>query len=211
MFIIDFDGTLFDTYKYVQDRMGELSPLGVSQELYRETYKLARNAGNGLSVYSDQRHAQVLAEAGFDAEKIYWSLKKITDNAQNYVFSDAFWFLEKLRKEKEKMILLSLGEPAYQEEKINKSGVHKYFDRVFMVQDSKEHVLWRLFEKIKKTDAWFVNDKIDETKKLIGKFSQLRAVLKFSPFFLEKEYRESGLPYFLSLKEIGDYILKYGK
>lgn len=206
MFIIDFDGTLFDTYRFVQDRMGVLTPMGITKGLYQDTYKMARNTVDGQSVYSDKKHAQILAIQGFDENKVYQALSEVTINAKLYVFPDTFIFLESLKKHRQDLILLSLGDPAFQEDKINKTGIHKYFDRLFMVKDTKAHVLRKLFQKVKKNKVWFINDKVDETKKLAKEFSQLQAVLKFSPFFPEKEYKESGLPYFFTLTEILKYV-----
>lgn len=206
MFIIDFDGILFDTYQFAQDRMKVLAGFGIDKELYQKTYHEARNGISGFVSYSDKRHAQILGIEGFDEEKIYKALSAITANAKKYVFDDAFIFLENLKKRDEELILLSLGDSMFQEEKIKNTSVHDFFERVFMVDDTKAHILKELFGTITEKKVWFINDKVKETRDLIKEFPQLVPVMMVSKFFDEKEYVESKLPYFKSLTEIGDYI-----
>ena len=50
MFIIDFDDTLFDTHAFKHARLEAVKNLGVSEDLYWETYKKARNDSGSLIV-----------------------------------------------------------------------------------------------------------------------------------------------------------------
>ena len=87
------------------------------------------------------------------------------------------------------------------------SGVREYFDRVFMVQDSKEHIIQELIDVgEKEEEIWFINDKVGETKLIESKFPNMNIVLKKSAAILEEEYLQSSLLYFKTLTEIYDYI-----
>lgn len=207
MFIIDFDDTLFDTQAFKQARLLAVERLGVSEEEFWRTYRDARNDPDGNATYTNERHAETLALIGYDYAEVLAQLESTGgDELYRYLFSHTIDFLEGLRTHKQPMLLLSLGNPGFQEMKTKGTGVEAYFDRVFFVHDTKAHVLEDIFRTIEERDVWFVNDKIEETQKLVQQFSVLHAVLKMSERFSKKEYDESDLPHFETLREIGDYI-----
>lgn len=207
MYIIDFDDTLFDTQRFKQARLEAVQMLGISDEEYWETYRQARNSPDGLFTYSNERHAAVLAELGYDEREVLRQLESTTGTAlYDFLFSDAVYFLEELKKTGRPMILLSLGNPGFQELKTKGVGVHVFFDRLFMVHDTKSQVLEELFAAVARSGVWFINDKIEETKKLLAEFPFMKAVLKQSPRFELSAYRESGMPFFRTLAAVGEYI-----
>ncbi len=206
MFIIDFDDTLFDTQRFKKARLEAVQLLGISDDEFWSTYRDARNSPDGLFTYSDERHADVLALRGFNREEVYTQLKSTTSLVHQFVFEDTFEFLEEIKESPEPMILLSLGNPGFQEIKTKGSGVHEYFDRTFMVHDTKLHVLEELFGEVSHNGVWFINDKIEETKKVLSVFPFVKAVMKQSARFLVDDYKESGLPYFSTLSEIAAYV-----
>ena len=110
------------------------------------------------------------------------------------------------------MILLSLGDPNFQELKVRGTGVENYFDRMFMVQEKKEEVIAELLAHHSPTEYWLINDKVDETKKIVQSFPEIRVALKRSSRIALADYEESGCQHFETLTEIQTYILeKYGK
>ncbi|MFH1789569.1 MAG: HAD family hydrolase [bacterium] len=208
MFIIDFDDTLFDTRKFKSDRMKALEKIGISEKLYEETYLKARNE-LGLVFYNSDRHARVIAQHGFDEQKIklVFYLFNQPDQLKKYLFSDAKLFLRKLKKLGEPLALLSLGNPEFQYLKVKGSGIHEYFDRVFMTSSPKKEVIKKIIESHdKKTKIWLINDKISETIEIIELYSYINAVLKKSKRFSNDEYKKSNLIFFSTLNEIYDYI-----
>jgi len=206
MYIIDFDDTLFDTYRYKLSRMERLHTEGVSEELFWQSYKKARNNDWGAFTYSDKRHAEVLSEMGFNEEKIFQALNSVNTHLPDFLFEDTLPFLEDIKKKNEPMVLLSLGDPETQEMKVQGSGVHRYFDRTFMVQETKEQVVQELLQHYQKKFAWFINDKVKETQLLQEKFPELIPVLHQSPAIPEEEYKNSKIPHFLTLTEILKYV-----
>jgi hypothetical protein len=137
------------------------------------------------------------------------------EKLQEFLFSDTIDFLEKLKIFGKSMILLSLGEPSFQELKVKGSGIALYFDRRFMVRESKEEAIQELIDISEVSaqggsalggDVWFVNDKVEESLLVKNKFSKLNVVLKKSESISEEEYLQSNLPYFKTLTEIYEYI-----
>lgn len=206
IFVIDFDDTLFDTFGYKHARLQILQTLGVSKDVFWKTYKEARKDGTGAMVYSDRRHAQMLAKENFDEEKVFSLLGSVNKRFSDFVYPDTFVFLEELKKKNIPMILLSLGDPAMQGLKVKGSGVDKYFESMFMVEDTKEHVLRKILASYCPETTWFINDKVLETQMLHKKFPLINPVLHMSPGIEKQQYIESGLPYFSTLTEILEYV-----
>lgn len=208
MYIFDLDDTLFNTHRFKQMRFESLARFGISQEQYFETGEKARKLDKGLFGYTNERHAEFLGELGFDKDAILVELEITSGKEilQSLLNEGAIDCLETLKKTNQPMVLLSLGDPSFQELKTIGSGVHEYFDRTFMVNDTKQHVLEELFSTYAQKDAWFINDKIDETEDLATRFPEMKIVLKKSERFDEALYKQSGLSYFFTLKEIAAYV-----
>lgn len=207
MFVIDFDDTIFNTHAFKQARVEALVLIGVSEKDYQETYLEAQKK-NDLFNYSNERHAELLILRGYPKEKVLAAFEKTTgERLQEFLFPDTLEFLHQLKNIGQSLVLLSLGEASFQELKVVGSGVREYFDRVFMVQDSKEHVIQELIDVgEKEEEIWFINDKVGETKLIESKFPNMNIVLRKSASIPEEEYIQSSLPYFKTLIEIYDYI-----
>ncbi len=206
MFIIDLDDTLLDTQAFKQVRINALQNLGVSEELYKKSYQEAYIDKSGISVYNSFVHAEALAKYGFTKEKILHALQQTEINLKNLVFTGAEELLNFLRELGQKLILLSLGERSFQEMKITQTGLAKYFDVIFTMNDSKEYEIEKFLSDFPYEEAWLINDKVEETKELKTLFPILKPLLKVSPVFSRQEYEASGLPFFNSLTEIQQYV-----
>lgn len=206
MFIIDFDDTLIDTHAQKHTRLNLLREIGVSEELFWETYKKSRVNELYQVVYSHWRHAQILKEYGFDEEKVFSLFEGVTLRSKEFLFPDAISFLEIIKEKKQPMILLSLGDPEAQERRVKLSGVHDFFDRVFFVNDTKVHVVKGLLDHHKPEKVWFINDKVKETIDVVESSPQVTPVLRQSPSIPEEEYVSAGMPYFQTLTEILHYV-----
>lgn len=212
MFIIDFDDTLFDTNFFKETRQKTLKALGISDELYEKSYQEAYNNSSGTNTYNNNRHAEVLEQYGFDKQTVVAALESLNTTAKDLLFPNAIVLLESLKKYNQKLILLSLGESSFQKMKIDSVGIAKYFDTVYTVDDAKEHIIDGVLKDFpNEKEVWFVNDKIEETKKIIQRFPQLKPILKMSPKFTEEEYKLSLMPYFSTLTEIQQYAEQHFK
>lgn len=134
-------------------------------------------------------------------------LHKESEKIKPLLFPETISFLEFLQNTKQSLILLSLGEDNFQKAKINITGIAKFFDSVHIAADSKELALETILNEFKNEEnIWFINDKIEETKKVMASFPELKPILKTSPRFTEEEYRLSLIPYFSTLTEIQQYV-----
>jgi predicted phosphatase len=123
------------------------------------------------------------------------------------LFSDAFSFLRYLKIVKQKLILLSFGEFSFQNKKINATGITHLFDEIIITTDCKELALEKILKEFNcEKDIWFINDKIEETKKILERFPKLKPILKKSPRFTDEEYGSAFIPCFSTLTQIQQYV-----
>lgn len=207
MFIIDFDDTLFDTEAFKQSRIKVLQEIGVSEDLFKQTYQKAYANALGINTYNDGTHATALATYGFDLELVKKTLEVIKSHIKDFLFPDTLDFLQFLKQTDQKLILLSLGEANFQKMKIVGSDIEIFFDQIFTVNDIKENIIQQVVSSYaNEPGIWFINDKIEETKKIIQQFPRLKPILKMSPRWPEEEYKLSLMPYFSTLSEIKEYV-----
>ncbi len=206
MFIIDFDDTLFDSELFKQARIEALARLGVASDVYQTTYQEAYKSTDGLFAYSNERHADSLAQRGFEREVVLRALESTHKRLAEFLDSEAIVFLETLKKFHQPMVLLSIGDPTFQELKIKGSGIENFFDRLFMVDYPKEKVIHELVVAGAPENFWFINDKVIETETIVRQFPKARAILKISPKISIEEYHSSLLPSFTSLLSIAEYV-----
>ena len=90
--------------------------------------------------------------------------------------------------------------------KIEVAGIEKYFDEIYTVDDTKEHLVEIILKKCPSDEqVWLINDKIEETKKIIQRFPRIQPLLKVSPIFSNEEYQKSSMPFFSTLNQIKEY------
>jgi len=212
MFLIDLDNTLLDTAGSFKDaRIAALSKLGISHDLYEESYLAARNTSEGNTVYNNFRHAKALSLFGFDEEKVLAELDNLNqpENIKKFLFPDALDFLEKLKKFEMPMLLLTLGNPEFQESKVKALGLEKYFDRIIFTDDSKADKVSEIMKTISNHPVWLINDRIKENLEVKERFPEIKILQKIYPMVAVSEYEMSGMPFFNSLSEMYEYIVKY--
>ncbi|MFA7315034.1 MAG: HAD family hydrolase [Candidatus Magasanikbacteria bacterium] len=206
MIIIDFDDTLFDTQGFKHELVRSLESLGISAELFWQTYNEARMLTDGNFSYSFERHARILERQGFDYDKVLQNFSLVKAKVKYFLFSDTIDFLESLKKSGHDLYLLSLGDSNFQKLKLEQCGIEKYFKQVFFRGKDKELVVKEILDKNKKSDIFFINDKIKENLKIKNYFSQIKIILKQNSSLDEDKYKNSGLVFFKTLTKIKEYV-----
>lgn len=199
MFIVDFDDVLLDTMAYKESRILALEKIGISRELYNETYKQT------YYNYTHEAHALALAEHGFSHETVLNILNECLRDVGQFIFSDTHEFLNFLKSYKEKVVLLTIGVREIQEFKVDAAQVRQYFDEIITTTEPKEKTILKFSSEIKK-NSWFFEDKVKETLAVHRAFPELNIVLKQGAHIPGIEYEQSGLPHFKTLTEIKEYV-----
>lgn len=200
--IIDFDDTLFDAEHFKKDIASVFTSFGVSPQIFWESYKEARDSSDGKTLYTFDRHLQILTKdyIFIDIEKAKSELDSLLNSATDYLFPDSLDFLNNLKKRGLDLILLSLGEENFQFKKLEKTGLNSFFKQIFLVNDSKLNVLPKILNDHSGRPI-FINDKIKETKEVAQNYPHLYSILKTRSDVPLSEYQMSGLPFFNTLAE----------
>jgi len=207
MFLIDFDDTIFDTQRFKEARLQVVQAVGVSSDLYWQSYREARAPVEGIVTYSNERHADLLARHGFSREMILFALAQTTnETVHQFLFPDTIPFLTFLRQYNQPMALLSLSDPAFQEKKVKGTRISTFFDNIFIVDETKALVVKEVIQHYHYHDIWLFNDRVEESQEFKEQFPMLKIVLKQSPAIPVGQYIQSGLPYFSTLTEIQHYV-----
>ncbi|TSC68421.1 MAG: hypothetical protein G01um101466_464 [Parcubacteria group bacterium Gr01-1014_66] len=169
MAVFDFDGVLFDDRRFKKDYESLFFHAGISKELYEKSYVQAKKKG-----YYDPRIHSKLATRGLPAgsvieKKLYARLLEFAKKTNNYIFPDVAKFIAGLGDEYIRTILLSTGDPVFQNQKISKSGIADLFDEIIIIPDaSKQFALRSLIRKEQPISVVFVDDKkevLEDVKK----------------------------------------------
>ncbi|MBI5222302.1 MAG: hypothetical protein HY980_02285 [Candidatus Magasanikbacteria bacterium] len=203
---VDFDKTIFDCYKFEKDIWTIFERKGVKREDYSATYKKSLcTVSSDLFDYNFQEHVKFLRELGYKlGGEVRIELEGLLDK-NNYLFPDTEEFLQFLRGNTKKMVLLTAGDDEFQKTKIKKTKLGGWFDEVEVVRGHKEDFL---ANKIKTGDkALLVNDSIRENLIIRKNFPEVLIIIKFNPLrYTIDDAKKSGIPFFETLKEIKNYV-----
>ena len=167
--IIDFDGVLFDDRRFKKEYELLFRRAGISHDLYEKTYQQSKEKGH----YDPRVHIRLalgFVSTQSSAQKnLYARVTKFLEQSPRYLFQDAVDFLEFLKKEHIRAVLLSTGDLIFQKQKISKSGIEHLFDDVVIISEaSKAHAIDAMIRKEKSVRFMFIDDKkevVEEIKK----------------------------------------------
>ena len=205
---IDFDSTLYDTADLSYSIQKIIFGLGVSEEDYKKTAVQATyGKDNNHNNYTFEFHLQLIEDLGyvFSVDETIHKLVLLLEKDRKY--SDAISFLKFIKKISKRLILLSVGNPDFQNKKIDVSGIRGYFDEVIIPQKEKEAVIRDHIQDDEK--GLFVNDKLGENKKILEDFDNIVVITKEHPHkYSTEEMKALSCPHFKTLTEIQNYVAK---
>lgn len=167
--IIDLDHTLLNTSLLKVKMFRALQQFGVSQELFDRTYEKTVSRDERQYSYDAAVHGRnIAADLGKPelADPISQQLNRAIESTENLVYEDVFDFLQQARKAGAVIVLLTRGDPKWQQAKIEAAGLRKYVDRVVVAPESKGEVLRSQIRPDAQT--FFVTDNAQEIDALEG-------------------------------------------
>ncbi|HBW73711.1 MAG TPA: hypothetical protein DEF59_00385 [Candidatus Magasanikbacteria bacterium] len=207
--IIDFDDTLFHAYRFKRMLCESANRFGFSKEEFWSTYKQTRDSRHGMLSYTFARHAENLYALHSDfatAQELENAFKNVLEN-ENFVFDDAPAFLNFLKNQGKTLILLSLGDPVFQNNKVVKSGLAHFFDHIEFVDTNKLNVIPDLVDE--REPVYFLNDKVLETKEIFEHYPHWFPLVRERADYSLNDYEESGMPSFKNLAAVQDYLIQH--
>jgi len=206
---VDLDDTLYNTYLLKEDIFGCFADCGVTKEDYRLSYnKAVFGPVIGYFDYTFKKHADILREMNYSVpdstvEKLNNLVKK------NYNDINAEQFILDLKKISQKVILLTAGKKDFQQQKIDSTGLEKYFDQVVIIDGGKSQAIVDVAGQSQK--ILFINDNLKENIEIKKNLPYVLVLAKkHKALWEDDDYKKSEeLPYFDSLTEIRDYAIKF--
>jgi FMN phosphatase YigB (HAD superfamily) len=164
--IIDFDDTIFNTYKMMQEFIKSFKKAGFSSEEFKEIYKKSKEKKGEF----DQKTVIGLFSKlrSFDKHQVAKELAEILERAEEFVYPDFRKFVDNFPKKE--LILLSFGSTDYQKIKIENAGMRKYFDKIYITNKDKVYNIEKTYRKYAGDRIVFIDDKAEEIDKVKEKF-----------------------------------------
>lgn len=134
---IDFDDVLFNTKFFKDDIKIIFEKNGFSEEIFKKYYKEfpARRKKGEVRKYNLRERIKKIKALGIKTGGIEKDFSNLLKKSKKYVFEDGIKFLNKFRKEE--LYVVSYGDKKFQLEKIENSGVGKYFKKIIIADTSK--------------------------------------------------------------------------
>lgn len=169
IYILDFDGVVFDDQRFKKDFRRVFTDHGITHEAYENTYHDAKEARKGT--YELDAHLKIVAAEylTIDHKALRKDIMALTARSRRYVFTDAKTFLMEAQKKGHTLCLVSAGDLVFQKEKINASGISSFFDEIAVINASQKSFA---IDEIKRNtgarEVVFIDDKkevLDDIKK----------------------------------------------
>lgn len=174
--VIDFDGVLFDDQQFKKKYIRMFTNAGVALREYERTYLQSKKVHGGS--YHPDAHLLFLKKAypGLSLSALKKKRAELIGSSARCVFRDSALFLAHQKERGALLFLLSTG-IGFQKQKIQSSGLSKYFKKVMVVScASKKASLARMLRRFRGEPFLFIDDKkevIDEIKRT---FPNARAI-----------------------------------
>lgn len=194
---IDFDGTLFNSTKHYQEFINTFNKYNINIEnILNKAYEKDKNF--------DHIAKKIIKENNLSSS-IYEELNKIY--SEKLIFKDVIPFLEKYSK-KYDLILLTLGNITYQQKKINKTNISKYFKEIIITNKDKSIL------DIDYTNGIFIDNNPLELKKFYNsKAKHLIRIKRATDKYSKLNLDINNIPEFIDFDELtkSNYIEKIGE
>lgn len=139
IYYIDFDCTLYDTEKLIDEMINDLSMILSNNDNYDEIFNTITHEFKVKRVPDVFKFCEYCAEKyNKDANILKDKIKTILRNGSKFIYSDTIEFLNSLKHKKIKLLTYCTRESTeYQQKKIMGSGLANYFDEIIITNSSK--------------------------------------------------------------------------
>ena len=153
---VDFDRTLFDCERFLEDLYTLINQYHIDKTLFKECQSQCKIKGfnpyNILDIAKDK--------CQFD-EKLYQEIDTLIDNTNKYLFSDTITFLKYLKSLNYEIIILTKGNIDYQTKKIVNAKIDNYYDDLIVTMKHKGYL------KLDYLNSIFIDDNPIEIRSII--------------------------------------------
>lgn len=137
--VFDFDYTLFDAARLKEEMAASLAGCGVPPEAFWDAYAQASASADKICDYDPARHVDMLAgRLTCSRDEALRRIEAVVARAPEFLMPGAVSLLRRLKSEGATLVLLTHGNPAWQERKAERSGLLPHFARAVFAAENKE-------------------------------------------------------------------------
>lgn len=180
---VDFDRTLFDCDRFLEDFYAIITKYNIPKELFKECQNQSKRHGfNPYTILND-----VEKKINFD-KSVYLDIDELIHNTSNYLYSDTISFLEYLNSHNYMVIILTKGNRDFQREKIINAHIDKYYSKLIVTMRHKGLLFLNYLQSV------FIDDNPREIESLLIRNPKViirikRNMSKYSEIELKKEVK----------------------
>lgn len=173
--LLDFDDVIFDSRK-----LGAvfIKIFKTNQENYNQAYQELFRIKGKLVPYDPIKHYRKIKNPREeDIKKVRADIKVCLKNARQFVFEDVRKFLEKNKSDD--LYVVTFGLKSFQSEKINSSGIRKFFKKIIILKTWKSEAVKVIFGKnpSKNEAIYFFDDKTRFLEEMKKKYPRVKTIL----------------------------------
>lgn len=158
---VDFDRTLFDTDKFLEDLDNVLMNFNIDVNTFLEYVKKDEengfNPGNVLKIMEKEYSIN---------KDIYKEIEDLIKKSEQYVYSDVYSFMRSVKEKNYKIFILTKGNNEYQLSKIRNTSLFNYLDGVLVTLKLKGEL------DLNYKDSIFIDDNPKELESIIKRKPQ---------------------------------------
>ncbi len=155
---IDFDRTLFDCDKFLEDFYTLINNYNINKEIFKKCQNQCIE--NGFNPYLILHEIEKVFS--FD-KKLYEDVDNLLHKTKEYLYPDSLSFLKYLKEKQYQVTILTKGNEKYQKEKIFHAGIDKYYGELITTMQHKGKL------NLDYKNGIFIDDNPKEIKSIMKK------------------------------------------
>lgn len=193
LIVLDVDYTLLDTAALKQAMRSAVAPLGVTREIFDDTYKRVVQMVPNAYNYDVEQHGRFLAKyVSTPSSDLTKALHAVLDRTKDFLYPEVSATLKRWHEEGHAQVIFTRGNPKWQEKKIEQAGLLQYIDDIYCIDDEKHNMA--LHYNIPESSWVFVNDNPREVVHCQRQYPSARVVRLRRA--IGKTYREEDERYY---------------
>lgn len=200
-YYIDFDYTLFDTFKFREELYKILKQNNLDESFLKPTPEIAKSSGGKL-LNLENLFKAISKEQNIPEENLLKPLRELMKRIDKYLYDDTLDFLKFLKDNGNEVNLLSWGDKEFQKEKVCNSGIEKYFDNIIYAEELKFTL-----SDIDYENSTFIDDSIIDLEGLYNRkaFKVIR-IRRKNGKYSDKELTIPEIEEYTTLRELQEKI-----
>jgi hypothetical protein len=156
---IDFDDVVFNSKKFINDYSKIFRKHKILKKYFKKFYYDYPQKHKNLRKYDPNKHLRRIAkELNVSTESLRRDIKIFIKNTSGYTFNDLKHFKN---IDSGCLYLISYSKTYFQKEKINNSGIKKYFKKIIITDFPKSKVVKEIIKKADRGPVYFLDNRIE--------------------------------------------------